>query len=163
MTGLAKRAWILLLAPGFLLLFGGVVQLTADRPVASGLMFVQGNTGLPWDVFVARSPESAMAILGFQRMLAVFIIAFSLLDLSVAVTAYRRGQRWAWFAMWLNMVVLVGVVAVATVYDGYGLAQERDAAIRTLAVLMALVLVGLLLPFRTFFPRDRAAADDHAA
>jgi hypothetical protein len=158
MTVLAARAWVAILPAGAALLFGGLVQLTADRPVASGLLFVQGNMAVRWDALVALDPEAATAILGFQRMLAVFIIGFALLDLSVLLTAYRRGERWAWLAMWLNLAVLGGVVAVATAFDGWGSPSERDAAVRALAVLIGLVLVGLLLPIRTFFPDGETRA-----
>ncbi|MEW5991361.1 MAG: hypothetical protein AB1736_08470 [Chloroflexota bacterium] len=161
MSVLANRAWGLLFVTGSVLLFGGLVQLVADRPVASGLIgIVQRNLGLSWNGLVAQSPETAIAILGFQRMLALFIIAFSLLVLSVVLTAYRRGERWAWVTMWLNLVVLGGIAAVATAYGGWETEPSRDPGVLGIAILSTLVLLGLFLPFRTFFPKRVADATD---
>jgi hypothetical protein len=159
MSVLANRAWVLLFVTGSVLLFGGLVQLVADRPVASGLSgIVPSNLGMSWDSLQALSPETAMAILGFQRMLALFIIAFSLLDLSVVLTAYRRAERWAWFAMWLNLVVLGGSAALATANGGWDTTPARDPGVLGIAILSALVLLGLFLPFRTFYPKGMANA-----
>jgi uncharacterized membrane protein YqjE len=155
----ANRAWVLLFVTGSVLLFGGLVQLVADRPIASGLSgIVPANLGVSWDSLEARSPGTAMSILSFQRMLALFIIAFSLMDLSVVLTAYRRGQRWAWFAMWLNLVVLGGTAVLATANGGWEATPSRDPGVLGIAILGALVLLGLFLPFRTFFPKSVAKA-----
>jgi hypothetical protein len=161
MAAIANRAWVLLFATGSVLLLGGLVQLFADRPVASGLSgIVPANLGVSWAGLVARSPETATAILGFQRMLALFIIAFSLLDLAVVLTAYRHGERWAWFAMWLNLVALGGSAALATANGGWETTPARDPGVLGIAVLSTLVLLGLFLPFRRFFPKAVAEPAD---
>jgi len=159
LKNLAGRAWVLLLIGGAALLLGGIVQLVADRPVASGLAFVQGNVGVNWDQLVASAPETATAILGFQRMLAIFVIAFAVLDLAVVATAYRRGERWAWYASWLNVAVFAGFVAVARLLDGWGASPSAEAAIVALLMLVAISVAGLVLPIRIFFPgRPRSAS-----
>ena len=61
MTAARGSAWILLLFVGAALLFGGIVQLMADRPVASGLAFAQGNLGMSWSELAWQHPVTATA------------------------------------------------------------------------------------------------------
>jgi hypothetical protein len=47
----------------------------------------------------------------------------------MVLTAYRMAERWAWFAAWLNLVLIVGFGAVATAHDGWGIGPWRDTAV----------------------------------
>jgi hypothetical protein len=70
---------------------------------------------------------------------------FGLLAAVVSVIPYRRGERWAWSALWL-FPVTIGAVAARQLIEQYP-AGYYYAAITTLAV------VGLLLPLRNFLRR----------
>lgn len=155
-----RHAWILLFLSGIPLLFVGVVHLVSDRPVAAGLDFVGGNTGVSWEELVAGNPAMAIAILGFMKVMAVFAMGFSLLFLSMVATSYRRGKRWAWYAAWLYPAGLLGFGSIATIYEGWGSVEWFLVVVTpSIAILMGLILLGLLLPLRRFFPRrDRGEA-----
>lgn len=155
-----RHAWLLLFISGLPLLFVGVVHLVSDRPLAAGLGFVEGNLGVTWEELVAGSPATAIAILGFMKVMAVFAMGFSLLFLSVVATSFRRGERWAWYAAWLYPAGLLGFASIATIYQGWGSAEWFLVVVTpSITILMALTLLGLLLPLRRFFPKgDRREA-----
>jgi hypothetical protein len=80
----------------------------------------------------------------YVRAVGVASIGMGLFGVLITVTAYRRGERWAWFASWYYPVFwtahLVG-----------NLPPGKDHIHQV--VFIALSLAGLLLPVREFFPR----------
>jgi len=66
-------------------------------------------------------------------------ISFDLLALTVILVPFRRGERWAWYALWLLPLLLLAQFVLAP-----------DLILN--AVLAAIAAAGLVLPFRRFFP-----------
>jgi hypothetical protein len=104
-----------------------------------------------WIIFLV------LGILGVVGSLASFLVgsmsyhnaasAFPFLGFSVLVTAisfnsYRRGEKWAWYAFWIN------VVGLSLFYADGGFWAD--------ALLVVIVLLGLFLPYRKFFPKKQA-------
>jgi hypothetical protein len=85
----------------------------------------------------------------YLRAIGVASIGMGMFGLLITTIAYRRRERWAWFALWYYPVFwtahLVG-----------GLPPGKDHVHQV--VFIALSLAGLLLPVREFFPRGRARA-----
>lgn len=148
-----SNAWILLLFAGFLFAFGGAVHLVSGRPVAAGLGFVRGNLGMTWVELVAESPEVANAISGFVRMMAVFVLGLFVLFASMVATSYRRAERWAWYAAWVYPAALLGYFSVGARHHGWA-SEEWIWVAPGLGFVMVLILLGLFLPFRRFFPKE---------
>lgn len=73
-------------------------------------------------------------------------IGFAFLITVISATAYRRGDRWAWYAFWLVPVYFLGWVALSFTIESSSSTRPY------LMVFVILSLVGLLLPFRKFFP-----------
>lgn len=146
-----RHAWVLLLVMGFGFLLFGTVHLVTGRPVASGLAFLQGNVGMTWSELVAENPEMAHAISGFIRVMAVFDLGLFVLYVSMVATSYRRGERWAWYAAWVFPGALVGFIAIGVLHGGWPPGEWWVAP--SLGIVMIIVLLGLLLPFRVFFPK----------
>lgn len=84
----------------------------------------------------------------YFRAVGVASIGMGLFGLLITTTAYRRGERWAWFASWYYPVFwaahLVG-----------NLPPGKDHIHQV--VFIGLSLAGLLLPVREFFPGRRAS------
>jgi hypothetical protein len=85
----------------------------------------------------------------YLRAIGVASIGMGLFGLLITTIAYRRRERWAWFALWYYPVFwtahLVG-----------GLPPGKDHVHQV--VFIVLSLLGLLLPVREFFPRRGARA-----
>ena len=95
----------------------------------------EGFTGASWSQLVDESPQAADFILLVFRMYGVYGVAFSLLAIAIAATAFRRGERWAWWAL------LVGNTLT------FGGAMVYDRIVRAIGPFEMLEYVGLALVF----------------
>jgi hypothetical protein len=59
----------------------------------------EGYSGGSWHQLAATSPKTAGYITLVFRMYGIYIVAFGLLAVAIAATAFRRGDRWAWWAL----------------------------------------------------------------
>ncbi len=67
-----------------------------------------------WSELTSTSPMAAGYIEVLFRMYGVFNVLFGLLAVAITVTAFRRGERWAWWALLVgNTIALVS----AMIYD----------------------------------------------
>lgn len=75
------------------------------------------------------------------RWIGMLTVGFAIFTIAVSLTAYRRGERWAWYAFWYWPIFWV----LAALYTWPG---------AFLLLFLIVSLVGLLRPYRKFFPRD---------
>ena len=85
----------------------------------------------------------------YLRAIGVASIGMGIFGLLITTIAYRRRERWAWFALWYYPVFWT-----AHLVGGLPPGKEHVHQI----VFIALSLAGLLLPVREFFPRRGARA-----
>jgi len=100
-------AWGLMAAvfPGHLLGPGGTPIITAGY---------EGFTGGSWSELASTLPATAQYIEVVFRMYGVFNLAFGIVASAIAVTAFRRGETWAWWALLAGNVI---TLASAMRYD----------------------------------------------
>lgn len=73
----------------------------------------EGYSGGSWSALVSASPSIAGYIRMMYRMYGVYCALFGLLTTAIAVTAFRRGERWAWWALLIgNTVALVSAITM---------------------------------------------------
>jgi hypothetical protein len=117
MKHLQRVAWILILivdvgyiawgagaasSPGHLLGPGGKAILPAGY---------EGYSGGSWPELAGTSPLIAGYMALLFRMYGVYNVLFGLLGSAITVTAFRRGERWAWWALLVgNTVALVSAM-----------------------------------------------------
>lgn len=100
-----------------------------------------------WDQFAQQDPEFASLYSMDLVILGLLGAGLGLLAAVVSVIPYRRGERWAWYALWL-LPVTVGGVTARMLADQYSTGYYY-------AGLTAAAVVALLLPIRNFLtPRD---------
>ena len=74
----------------------------------------EGFTGSSWSELLSAAPMTAGYIEVLFRMYGVFNVVFSLMAIAITVTAFRRGDGWAWWALLFgNTIALVS----AMMYD----------------------------------------------
>ena len=83
------------------------------------------------------------------RAIGVASIGRGLFGLLITTIAYRRRERWAWFALWYYPVFW-------TAHLAGGLPPGKEHVHQIVFILLS--LAGLLLPVREFFPRRGARA-----
>lgn len=110
-------AWILILVvdAGFMA-WGAMAAALPDRLLGPrGVPILtagyEGFTKSAWSDLASASPLTASYIGVLFRMYGVFNLAFGVMASAIAVTAFRRGDGWAWWALLVgNSVALVSAM-----------------------------------------------------
>jgi hypothetical protein len=109
-----RVAWFLmLLADAGLLAWGAAAALVPERLPGPGSVPIvtagyQGFTGHSWQELVATSPMTAGFIMVVFRVYGAYIVAFGLLAIAVTMGPFRRGNRWAWWALLAGNTIAYG-------------------------------------------------------
>jgi hypothetical protein len=117
MTRRRRVAWILILIvdAGFVA-WGAMAAAWPDHLVGPGGTPIltagyEGYSKGSWSELASTAPMAAKYIDVLFRMYGVFNLAFGLIASVVAVTAFRRGDRWAWWALLVgNTIALVSAM-----------------------------------------------------
>ncbi len=94
------------------------------------ILLVIGIFGLGGSIAELLAGTSAVAQLGF-----------SVLITAISFNSCRRGEKWAWYALWILVVV-----------PGLSLLHADTRSLFDIP-LVVISLLGILLPYRRFFPK----------
>lgn len=113
-------AWILILiVDAAYIAWGAAVAIAPDHVLGPGGKAIlpagfEGYTGASWSALVAATPLSAGYMTVLYRLHGMNCVLFGFMGSAIAVTAFRRGERWAWWTLLVgNTVALV----TAMTYD----------------------------------------------
>ncbi len=95
----------------------------------------------------ASSPEATELVRFLFGAVGMLKTSWSFLVLAITLTGYRRGEKWAWYTLWLVPALLVGQGLFNSVFLGDFKEMLQWIPITTVS------LVGLFLPYRKFFPK----------
>jgi hypothetical protein len=140
-----KYAWVILLALGLLWLVVGIVAVFSPEGIFE--TDAKSVTNMPWSELKASSPMAADFVTFVYGQMGLLKISWSFFVLVITLTAYRKGEKWAWYTMWSVPVLLVSDALFSAIYIGDVSQMLSFVPITTIA------LLGLLLPYRKFFPR----------
>ena len=71
----------------------------------------EGFTGGSWSQLAASDPMTARYMEVLFRMYGIFNFAFGLTAAAITVTAFRRGERWAWWTLLVgNSITLISAM-----------------------------------------------------
>ena len=71
----------------------------------------EGLTGGSWSELLRTSPMTANYMIVLFRMYGIYNVIFGVMASVIAVTAFRRGDRWAWWVLLVgNTVALVSAM-----------------------------------------------------
>jgi hypothetical protein len=124
-TAFARRAWVVLLMLSAIVgLFGvsDMVMGTADLQNGETVL-MHSLTGASWTELKAGCPGAANLIEWKMATGGATLAGMAIMSMSICLTGFRQGQRWAWYAMWalpiwLALMVLFTLGAVR--YSGFG-------------------------------------------
>ena len=81
----------------------------------------EGFTGNSWSELVSTAPMTSGYIEVLFRMYGVFNVLFGLMAVAITITAFRRGQRWAWWALLVgNTIALVAAMTYDRTVNAIG-------------------------------------------
>ena len=95
---------LMLLADVGLLAWGAMAAIAPNHllgPNSAPILHAEyeGFTGNSWSELTNTSPKTTVFMTIVFRMYGIYGVAFSLMTIAIAVTAFRRGDRWAWWAL----------------------------------------------------------------
>lgn len=142
-----RYSWILLLVVGLASLAIGVGDFVLGQ--AGDTEMVVAVTGMTWSELTASYPSAANLVDLLARVLGAWLTGFSLFAIAVSVTAYRRGERWAWFAMW-SLPLAMTLVFVAFASTNRIAGEALPPALLSAPTLAAVSAASLLVSSRRF-------------
>src|SRR5271156_2993154 len=139
-----KYAWVIPFVMGLFFLVSMSVTLLFPVILTGAEGAVQSLTGSTFSQLAASSPGVANYVYYLIRILAIFSAGLGAFFMVVSATAYRKGEAWAWYLTWVVPVLFV----FDAVNDYYAFRYVDVSSV----VIAAILVAGLLLPYRKFFP-----------
>jgi hypothetical protein len=120
-------AWILILIVDLgYVAWGAMAALAPDGLVGPGGKAIlpagyEGYSGGNWPELLRTSPITAQYMIVLFRMYGIYNVLFGLMGSTIAVTAFRRGDRWAWWTLLIgNTVALVSAMRYDWIVNAIG-------------------------------------------
>ncbi len=110
---------LIVLADAGLLAWGAMAAVAPERLPGPGSTLIlpaeyEGFTHHSWSELAGASPLTAEFITVIFREYGAYIVAFGLMAIAIAATAFRRGENWAWWALLVGNTIAYGS---AMLYD----------------------------------------------
>lgn len=129
----------------------------------------EGFTKATWSGLVAASPQTAAYIEVLFRTYGMYNVGFGVLGIAIALTAFRRGEGWAWWALLVgNTVTLVSAMTYDRMVNAIG-PFEMSEYLGLVMIYVALALTApVIIRQRVSAPSTRqtlaaAGLDDRSA
>ena len=137
-----KYAWILLFAIGVIFLVSAVPATLGIPDPAT----VERIAGMTVNELKVSNPGFYNLYLFYFRFGGLSDIGFAFFITAISVAAYRKGEKWAWYALWVLPAYFIASAAIS-------MSIESNLSLLLPETVFAILsLVGLLLPYRKFFP-----------
>ena len=152
-----RSAWlVILVADAGLLAWGAMAALAPEHLPGPGSVPIlaagyEGFSQQSWQELTSTSPMAAEFMAVLFRVYGAYIIAFGLLAIAIAATAFRRGEGWAWWALLFGNSI------------AYGSAMAYDWTVGAIGPFEMMEYVGIALVYAALsvtvpFSRRMAAA-----
>ena len=120
MKRLSRVAWIFILVVDVAYIaWGAGAAASPDHLLGPGGKAIlpagyEGYSGGSWLELAGASPLIAGYMTVLYRLYGIYCVLFGLMGSAIAVTAFRRGERWAWWALLVGNTI---ALASAMTYD----------------------------------------------
>lgn len=142
-----KYTWVIFLIIGIMVLIGAIPHILG---VNTDPTLVQTISGQTIDELKVSSPMFFNLYSFYFRGGGLSDLGFVFFLIVISLTAYRRGQKWAWYAFWFVPVYFLAWIALSSTLPS----AAQLSLLPPLIVIIVLSLAGLLLSFRKFFPKN---------
>ena len=146
-----RIAWILILVvDAAYIAWGAAVAIAPDHVLGPGGKAIlpagfEGYSGGSWSALVGAAPLSAGYMAVLYRLYGVFCVLFGFMGSAIAVTAFRRGERWSWWTLLAaNTVALIAAMTYDKVVNAIGPFELTEY----LGLLLVWVAFAITAPFR---------------
>jgi len=81
----------------------------------------EGYSGGSWSELLRAAPMTAKYMIVLYRLYGIYCVLFGLMGSAIAVTAFRRGDRWAWWALLVgNTIALLSAMSYDWIVNAIG-------------------------------------------
>src|ERR1051325_9845940 len=99
-------AWLaIVIADAGFLVWGAEAALAPGCPGACLTAGYETYTKQPWSALVATSPSTSDFLLMVFRVYGAYKMAFGVVAIAIALTAFRRGESWAWWTLLIGNTI----------------------------------------------------------
>ncbi|MFW9931215.1 MAG: hypothetical protein ACFFDR_00975 [Candidatus Thorarchaeota archaeon] len=140
-----RYGWVVYLTLGLLWLVVGLYQIFLPRELL--VEDIQLVLNLPMSELELSSPEAMDFVFWLYGCLGLLKVSWSLFVIVITLTGFRKGEKWAWYTLWLVPILLVTSGLFNTFYIG-----DVSQMLQWIPIL-SLSLLGIFLPYRKFFPK----------
>ena len=100
-----KYGWEVFLFLGLLWVVVGIVPVFSPGELLR--TEAQLITGMSWNELKASSPIATDLVRFHYGGMGLLKMSWSFLVLAITLTGYRKGEKWAWYTLWLVPALLV--------------------------------------------------------
>ena len=148
---LRQLAWILILIVDLGYVAWGVGAAVSPNhllgPGGTGILpaAYEGFSGGSWSQLLSASPLDAGYMRVLYRMYGIYCLVFGLMGSAIAVTAFRRGERWAWWTLLAgNTAALLSAITMDRTVHAIGPFEVTEYA----GLLIVWIALAVTAPFR---------------
>lgn len=140
-----KYAWIVFLVIGVMVLAGAIPHTLGFNTDPALFQTISGKT---INELKASTPSFFNLYNFYFRGGGLSDLGFAFFLIVISTTAYRQGQKWAWYAFLFIPAYFLSWVALSSTLP----LDSKSSLLPPLIVIIVLSFVGLFLPFRKYFP-----------
>ena len=155
---------LIVVADAGLLAWGAMAALAPEHLLGPGSTPIlaagyENFTGRSWSQLASTSPDTQRFITVLFRLYGVFNVAVGVLAIAIAITAFRRGERWAWWALLAGNTIAYGA---AMSYDRIVNAIGPFEILEYVAIAGVYVALAVTAPFGANRPVISDAEETYA-
>ena len=155
---------LMLIVEASLVGWGAMAALAPERLLGPGGAPIvaaewEGFTGQPWSDLARTSPQTIAFATVIFRVYGAYNVAFGLLAIFTAANAFRRGERWAWWALLVANTITLGS---AMRFDWVMRAIGPFEVTEYLGLVMVYTALAMTAPFHRHRPITQATGDSLA-
>jgi hypothetical protein len=120
-------AWVLILFVDLsYIAWGAMAAIMPDGLLGPGGKAIlpagyEGYSGGSWTELLRTAPMAANYMIALYRLYGVYCVVFGFMGSVIAFTAFRRGDRWAWWTLLVgNMVAFVSAMRYDWIVNAIG-------------------------------------------
>ena len=116
----------------------GLIWLFAAEALSTPIF--DSFTGQTWSDFVTANAKAADLWMMNNRLTVAFALAVSIIGIFLALTSYRKGEKWSWFAFMVSGIIVWGSNLA------YYITLASSINIVIMSIGLVLLIIGLVIP-----------------
>lgn len=99
----ASRAWLIFFLIGWIAIVVGIAYLLVPEPWLMDRRANERLLDMSFEELLQQVPTLPSYLVVIYRFFGLYLLGFGMVTAAVAATAFRRGERWAWWLMFLGL------------------------------------------------------------